>query len=683
MSEDLKSLLSTTSKYLDLLAQNWIHTPEDLLHYFPRTYEDRREIKQLDQLLLDGWVAQTVKGKITKKALITTGRGRKMTTIEFIDEHEKKGYIHALGTTYLIRTVTQGKRYYIIGKPAADKGKIIFWHPDIMPASETDEHAFNFWRIYPVYSDLSGIKWSWFAKKLFPIIGSLTAELKEYLPEKFLKEHNLPVLHTMMRDLHFPDTLQDAERARFRLFFERLLKIQLVSLINKETYQQDTSIKEEPDRELVKEFLATLPFELTHAQKRSLKECIDDLHSGKTMMRLLQWDVWSGKTVVAATVARYIIKKFGGQIALLAPIEVLAIQHYRTLAKFLLPLWIRIELLTGATKPPEKLRIKAWLAAGQINLVVGTHALLQENVTFDSLQFAIVDEQHKFGVRQRWFLQRHGAPHLLQMSATPIPRSLALAFFGEFDVSVIDEMPVGRKPITTKIISEAEFKKLKPWILTKIGQWQRVFIVTPLIEESEILNEVKSAQQQFEEISHIYTELKNEIGMLHGKMKSADKDTIMSEFKNGKIKLLVATTVIEVGIDIPEATIMVVMNSERFGLSQLHQLRWRVGRSDIQSYCFLETKKKSGDTYDRLKHMEDTTDGFKLAQIDMELRWTGEILGTRQSGDTDIPLSILSDTKFLQKIQDAAKRLLENEPNLVKERILRSELQDKMDELLV
>lgn len=244
-------------------------------------------------------------------------------------------------------------------------------------------------------------------------------------------------------------------------------------------------------------------------------------------------------------------------------------------------------------------------------------------------------------------------------------------------------MPAGRKPITTKIISEAEFRKLKPRILTKISQGQRVFIVTPLIEESEILNEVKSATQQFEEISQIYTELKWEIWLLHGKMKSSDKDEIMSNFKSGKIKLLVATTVIEVGIDVPEATVMVVMNSERFGLSQLHQLRWRVGRSDIQSYCFLETQKKSGDTYDRLKHMENTNDGFKLAQIDMELRWTGEILGVRQSGDTDIPLSVLTDTKFLQKIQDAAKRLLEKEPVLVKEKILHSELQDKMDELLV
>ncbi len=662
---------------------NWIRTPEELMHYFPRAYEDRREIKRLDQLIIDSPTAQTVKGKVTKKALLTTGRGRKMTVIEFVDEHEKKWYIHALGWTFLIRTVTQGKRYYIVGKPAIDKGKVIFRHPDIMPASETSADSFNFGRIYPIYSDLNGIKWNWFAKKLFPIVGQLAPEFHEYLPQQFLKEYDLPLLSTMMHDMHFPNTLKDADRAKFRLFFERLLKIQLVSLINKESYQHETKTKEEPDRELVKEFLQTLPFELTHAQKRSLKECIDDLHSGKTMMRLLQWDVGSGKTVVAATVARYIIKKFWGQIALLAPIEVLAIQHYRTLAKILLPLSIRIELLTWATKPPEKLRIKQWLANGQINIVVGTHALLQDDVTFENLQFAIVDEQHKFGVRQRWFLQRHGAPHLLQMSATPIPRSLALAFFGEFDVSIIDEMPIGRKPITTKIISEAERKKMKPRVLTKISQGQRVFVVTPLIEESEILDEVKSAMHQFEEIKEIYKELKWEIGILHGKMKSADKDDIMSDFKSGKIKLLVATTVIEVGIDVPEATIMIVMNAERFGLSQLHQLRWRVGRSDIQSYCFLETKKKSGDTYDRLKHMEETNDGFKLAQIDMELRWTGEILGVRQSGDTDIPLSILTDTKFLQKIQEAAAWLLDKEPMMVREKLLHSELQDKMDELLV
>ncbi len=683
MEHDLKSLLSTTSKYLDLLAMNGIRTPEDLLHYFPRTYEDRREIKNIDQLIVDQNVAQTVKGKVTKKALITTWRGRKMTTIEFVDEHEKKWYVHALGSTFLIRTVTQWKRYYIIGKPVVDKGKTIFWHPDIMPASVTDEHAFNFGRIYPIYSDLNGIKGSWFAKKIFPIIGELTSEAKEYLPEQFLREHNLPRLPTMLKDLHFPDSLQDADRARFRLFFERLLKIQLVSLINKESYQHDVAVTEQPDRELVKEFLQTLPFELTHAQKRCLKECIDDLYAGKTMMRLLQWDVGSGKTVVAATVAWYIIKKFWGQVAFLAPIEVLAIQHYRTLAKLLLPLGIRLELLTGSTKPPEKQRIKQWLLSGSINIVVWTHALLQEDVWFSSLQFAIVDEQHKFWVRQRAYLQKHGSPHLLQMTATPIPRSLALAFFGEFEVSTIDEMPAGRKPITTKIISEAERHKLKPWIMTKINQGQRIFVVTPLIEESEILNEVKSAMHQFEEVKQMYPELKGEIGLLHGKMKSQDKDDIMSDFKSGKLKMLVATTVIEVGIDVAEATVMVVMNSERFGLSQLHQLRWRVWRSDIQSYCFLETKKKSGDTYDRLKHMENTNDGFKLAQIDMELRGTGEILGTRQSGDTDIPLSILGDTKFLQKVQDAAHWLLQNESELVKSKLLKNELQDKMDELLV
>ncbi|USN54310.1 MAG: hypothetical protein H6765_07200 [Candidatus Peribacteria bacterium] len=299
------------------------------------------------------------------------------------------------------------------------------------------------------------------------------------------------------------------------------------------------------------------------------------------------------------------------------------------------------------------------------------------------MQFAIVDEQHKFGVKQRAFFHQFNAPHLLQMTATPIPRSLALAYFGEFQVSNIDEMPAGRKPITTKIINNTELTKLKPRILTKISQDQRVFLVTPLIEESEFLEEIASVTQMYDEICHQYPELAGKVGLLHGKMKSDEKQDIMQAFKDGKIVFLISTTVIEVGIDIPNATIMIIKNSERFGLSQLHQLRGRVGRSDLQSYCFLHTKSKSGDSYARLQHLENTNDGFKLSEIDLELRGSGEMLGVRQAGMTDIPLSILSDTQFLEKVQQAAIRLLEHHEAHVRANFLDSELQAKMDGMLV
>ena len=400
------------------------------------------------------------------------------------------------------------------------------------------------------------------------------------------------------------------------------------------------------------------------------------------MLRLLQWDVGSGKTVVAAASAYYTYKKFWGQSVFLAPLEVLANQHYKTLAKLFLPLWLRVALLTWSLPKSEKDKIKLDLAEWRIHAIVWTHAVIQKDIQFKQLQFVVIDEQHKFGVRQRAFFKKFWAPHILQMSATPIPRSMALAFFWEFDVSIIDEMPVGRKWIITKVISEKEYVKLKPRVLDHINKWQKVFIVTPLIDESEKLEDVNSALVEFEYIQELYPELKWKIGILHGKMKSKEKEEVMNNFKIGKICLLVSTTVIEVGVDIPEATIMVIKNAERFWLSQLHQLRGRIGRSDIQSYCFLETKSKTGETWKRLQAMEDTNDWFKLAELDLQNRGAGEILGTMQSWESDIPLEILSDLKFLEKIQEGAKWLLEKYPNLDWLPGLQKYLAEKMGDVL-
>lgn len=304
------------------------------------------------------------------------------------------------------------------------------------------------------------------------------------------------------------------------------------------------------------------------------------------------------------------------------------------------------------------------MKAGTLDVIVGTHALIQEWVSAKNIQLAVIDEQHKFGVKQRSFFKQFDNPHILQMSATPIPRSMALAFFGEFDVSIIDEMPAWRLPIHTKIITNAQWIKSKPRILDKIHKGEKVFIVTPLIEESEKLEDVTAATQAFEETQDLFPEIRHHIGLIHGKMKANDKEAIMHAFKEGKIKILVATTVIEVWVDIPEATIMIIKNAERFGLSQLHQLRGRIGRSDLQSHCFLQTAKKSGDTYQRLKALEDTNDGFKLAEIDLQNRGAGEMLGIRQSGESDIPMEILTNIKFIELVQQAAIELLQTYPNL-------------------
>ncbi len=681
----LKSLLKTTSKYVHILDQNGISSLRSLLEYFPRTYEDRREIKTLSEVLLDE-SAQTVKWKVIKKSMLKLPTGRKITEIQFVDEQEQKWSIQSFQWNFMLRTVKVDQWYYIIWKPALRYGKIVFSHPELMLATETEKDAYNFGRIYPIYSEMLGIKPSRFAKKIHSILHEALEDVTETLPSSFLEEYNLLPLRETYRLLHFPESISDTEQAKYRIFFEKLLKIQLISNINEREYKNDTAHLPQIDRTHIKQFLWIIPFELTWAQKKSLKEMVEDIHNGKTMMRLLQWDVWSWKTIVATMLAYHIIKQNWWQIAFLAPIEVLAIQHYRSLAKLLLPLGIRIELLTWSTTPKEKLRIKAALTAGQIDMIVGTHAIIQADIKFHDIQLAIIDEQHKFWVKQRAFFQRFWSPHLLQMTATPIPRSLTLAFFGEFDVSIIDEMPAGRKPIITKIINQWEFKKLKPRLLTKVKQWQKIFVITPLIEESEHLEETASVMNERKEVHEMLNKeilkrkekewitIKNDhtqIWLLHGKIKSNEKDEIMKQFKAGEFNVLVSTTVIEVGIDIPDATAIVIKNAERFWLSQLHQLRGRVWRSDLQSYCFLQTKRKSWDSYKRLRHMEETTDGFKLSEIDLQLRGTWEILGTRQSGETDIPLEILTDTTFLETVQHSARRLVANHPDSVN-RIVKS-----------
>jgi len=525
-----------------------------------------------------------------------------------------------------------------------DDGKPVTWN--LQPVTE----VYNSGRIFPIYPELMGIKPGWFAQKMRNLMDKVDTIFSEYLPDEFIKKFWLMGVKETIRAMHYPDSFDQQKQANLRIFFDRLLRIQLYSLINRSTYQQNKTETggEDIERNIIKDIISTLPFELTNAQKKVIKHITENIHEPKPMLRLLQWDVGSGKTVVAAASAYYTHKKFCGQSVFLAPLEVLANQHYKTLAKLLLPLWLRVALLTWSLTKWEKDKIKLDLAEWRIHTIVWTHAVIQEDIQFKQLQFVVIDEQHKFGVKQRAFFKRFWAPHILQMSATPIPRSMALAFFWEFDVSIIDEMPIGRKPIITKTISEKEYIKLKPWILDHINKWQKVFMVTPLIEESEKMEELKSATVEFEEAKMLFPELKWKIGLLHGKMSSKDKEAVMQDFKTWKICLLVSTTVIEVGVDIPEATIMVIKNAERFGLSQLHQLRWRIGRSDL----------------------------------DLQNRGAGEILGTMQSGESDIPLEIISDLKFLEKIQEWAKWLLEKYPKLDWLPGLKKYLEEKMGDVL-
>lgn len=676
----LKQLLRTTDKFVHILASAGITSIQDLLRYFPRAYEDRRNLTTIAALLFDDTI-QTVKAQVVKKNLIRTPSGKKLSEIQLQDESGATCKIQGINTTYLLRQLTAKQRYYIVGKPQYASGHAVFWHPEIVPADDEATTARSIGRIYPLYPSLQGISGSRFAKRILTLLPTLLASATETLPETIRKQYALVDVRTMIATLHSPDSWALLDQAKERMFFERLLRIQITSQLSKREYQQ-THDKWVPDWWIVSSFVQTLPYTLTVSQKKVLKEIIDAMYEGRSMLRLLQGDVGSGKTVVATAAARYMIQKHQAQIAFLVPIEVLAQQHYHTLARLLLPLWIRMQLLTGTTTAAEKKRIKQALAQWSIDVIVGTHALLQDDIQFHNLQLVIIDEQHKFGVKQRAFFQQFGSPHILQMTATPIPRSLALVYFGEFAVSIIDEMPVGRKPITTKIINHNDFLKLKPWLLSKIDQHQQAFIITPLIEESDKLDEVSNATQVYQDVVQLYPELAWKIGLLHGKMKGEDKIQTMKQFKDGKLVMLVSTTVIEVGIDVPQATIMIIQNAERFGLAQLHQLRGRVGRSELQSYCFLQTKHKSGDAYARLRHLEEQHSGHILAQIDLEVRGSGELVGIRQSGITDLPLSVINDTAFVEKSQQAAITLIEEFPDAIKQ-FISNELQESLDGMMV
>ncbi len=708
----LKSLIRTTPKYISILASVDIHTAKDFLEYFPRTYQDRTQITPLSELFFDDperWVITTQAQVIHKKPIKRWTRRMREVRLQDADGNQTDAYF-AYRTAYLIKEVKKDKRFLVIGKPQLKYGKLSFWYPEMIPSvdpsirtEELEESQTG--RIYPIYSEIMWIKPAWFAKKMFLLKEHIKEHCKEYLPQQFLEIFQLMDVPTTVEQMHFPSSFEDQDFAEHRIMFDRLLRIQLYAQLFRFNYQQTIAdmaewkdivvskiakekkevmqknlfdpsevvedilwglvseeivLSENANRDRIKECTSSLPFELTNAQKRVIKEMIEDIHKGKPMLRLLQWDVWSGKTVVAATVAYYIVKELNQQIAFLAPLSILAQQHYQWLAKLLMPLWVRVEFLAWSLTKGQKEKVKDALRQWTIDFVVWTHALIQDDVIFHNLWLAVVDEQHKFWVKQRSFFKKSGSPHIIQMSATPIPRSLALAFFGEFDVSVIDELPAGRKPIVTKIVPEKEFAKLKQRFLAKIASGQKLFVVAPLIEESDKLENVKSATQEREKIVKLMPEIRGQIGLLHGKMKPQEKDDIMQKFKDGEYMILVATTVIEVWVDVPEATMMLITNAERFGLAQLHQLRWRIGRNDMQSYCFLETKNPS----ERLRAMEKHTDGFKLAELDLQYRWSGEILGTRQSWDTDIPYKYLTDMDFMNKVKQWSHRLLDNYPQL-------------------
>ncbi len=671
----IKTFLRTTDRIANILYEYDIRTPEDFFYNFPREYEDRSSVKTIDQL--SQWEKHTIKVEVLDKNYITTRTGKRMVEIKVQDENGNIAFLSFMNNAYGARSVQVWDWVLATGKPKFSYGKWVMWFPEILKESDwqkkeqwTTEGDFS-GKIVPIYSEMMGIRSNWFAKKIYERLDLINDIFDEYLPQFLLDSYWLIGIHKAIRSIHFPKDMKELYAARRRIYFERLFVWQLLSNYQKiladSTKTDADMVIQTPDRDIIKWFLERLPFELTKAQKKATKQIIDDFYKPDSMLRLLQWDVGSGKTVVALLASYYINKKHDKQTAFMVPTEVLAHQHIKEVAKYFLPLGLRPALLVGSTTAKEKEKIKQELAEGKIDIVIWTHALIQDDVKFRDLGFVIIDEQHKFWVNQRGKLKAQWNPHILQMTATPIPRSLALSFFGEFENTIIDELPPGRSPIYTKVTTEWEFKRLKQFFVTKIQQWQQIYIVTPLVEESEKLEDVQSSMEEFEEIRDMFYELwAGEIWLLHGKMKADEKEQVMKKFKSGKIKILIATTVIEVGIDVASATIMVIKNAERFGLSQLHQLRGRVGRSDLKSYCFLISKTKWWDTYRRLKAMEKYTDGFKLAEIDLEMRWAGTILWTRQSGQMDIPDEVFKDIRLLEDTRMEARKLLKSDPKLEK-----------------
>ncbi|OGH41242.1 MAG: hypothetical protein A2965_01370 [Candidatus Levybacteria bacterium RIFCSPLOWO2_01_FULL_40_96] len=544
---------------------------------------------------------------------------------------------------FILKTIKKGERISISGKVDQDGGKLVFRSPDYELESENLIHT---GRLVPIYPETKGVSSKWIRRQVFKLLEGNVE--KDPLPDKIRNENGLMEYAKAIRNVHFPDTPDEALKARNRLAFDELLTIHLGSIIKRGEW--DKIGKSRPfklDKAKLSEFEKSLPFKLTDSQQKAISEILNDLGLERPMNRLLEGDVGSGKTVVSC-VAMYIAYLNGFQSVFMAPTEILTLQHFKTISDLLSPFGLSVALRTGSLKTGEK----------DSDITVGTHALIQKHVDFENLGLVIIDEQQRFGVEQRGILRKKGkTPHFLTMTATPIPRTVALTLYGDLDLSVLTDMPKGRKIIKTWVVPSAKRESAYAWIEKELKKTSsQAFVICPFIEESESAVTVKAAVKEFENLkTRVFTNLK--LGLLHGKMKSAEKEKALGDFRRGKADILVATPVVEVGIDIPNATIMVLEASERFGLSQLHQLRGRVGRGDKQSYCLLFTESLSQQTIQRLRSMEKTQVGSELAEIDLKLRGAGEVYGTAQHGVRDLKIANFSDLDLLKKSFEAAKKI--------------------------
>ncbi len=680
--------------YQKRLKKLGIKNVEDLLFHFPHRYEDFSNLKPIFQAKVGEII--TIQGKILEIKNTRTWKKRMILTQALVEDNSGTIKVVWFNQPYLINVLKEGDLVCLAGKvtyggaskdalgiylsnPAYEKISII---NDQLSLTHTG-------RLVPVYPETEGLSSRWLRLILKPLLIKFRKKIPETLPEKIIKSHKLLPLAKALWQIHFPDSMSLAKAAKERFSFEELFFVSLLVLIERQRLSKEKAISIPINLQLVKDFVKSLPFELTESQKKSAWQILKDLEKERPMNRLLEGDVGSGKTVVA-TLAALNVAKQGYQVVFMVPTEILAKQHFKTISELLKKFKVKIGVLTGkgakffSGKRSFKISSQKLLEKiknGGIDILIGTHALIQERIKFGKLALVILDEQHRFGVEQRAKLCRQPKfiPHLLSMTATPIPRTLALSIYGDLDLSLITELPKGRKKIITKVVSPEKRNSAYNFIKKQVGQGRQVFVICPRIEPSENQKtttwaEVKAVKDEYEKLSKIvFPDLK--VGMLHGQMKTEEKERIMKDFKNKKIDILVSTSVVEVGIDVPNATLMIIEGAERFGLSQLHQFRGRVGRSNFQSFCFLFTDSPSKKTYQRLEALLSSNNGFALSEKDLEIRGPGNFWGTRQWGIPDLVMASLKDIFLVEKARNSAKEILEKDPELKKYPLLKEKLE--------
>ncbi len=666
LAQSVLSLKGIGPKIGEKLQKLGVTTILDLLYFFPRRYDDYTMMKPIGKLQYGEQV--TIIGTIWQTRANRT-RNNKVMVQSVISDGTGSVQITWFNQPWIVKQLPAGLQIVVSGKVEQFLGRPVFNSPEWEPL---ELEPLRTRRIVPVYPLTEGLGSGKMREIMKSAVSYWAARMPDPLPQDISQRQRLYALPRALQQIHFPDSQETLHEARRRLTFDELFLLQLGMQNQRRQWRSQSGISIDVSPGRVIQFRNALPYSFTAAQQRVIDEITADIALDVPMNRLLQGDVGSGKTIVAAA-AIYATVTAGAQAALMAPTEILSEQHYRGLSKLLAPLGVRLALLTGSTPAAEKAEIYAGLADRSIQLVVGTHALIQEGVSFDKLALAVIDEQHRFGVDQRSALRQKGArglngevnPHLLVMSATPIPRTLALSYYGDLDLSILDEMPPGRQEIKTRWLRSSERERAYSFIRRQVAEGRQAYIIFPLVEESDKI-EAKAAVAEYETLQkEVFSMLK--LGLVHGRLKPEEKETAMRSFYEGETDVLVATSVIEVGVDVPNSTVMVIEGANRFGLAQLHQFRGRVGRGEHQSYCILIADQGTPEAEERLLALEKTNDGFLLAEKDLELRGPGEFFGRRQSGLPELQLASLLDMEMLQIAQEEAMKLYEADPELQQE----------------